>query len=130
MHAILSKMAPIKGWVLRIGMAPLKGWVPPIGMRDESWGSYLYHLMILYDVTAGGALGWMIARINEVLRWRWTFRILGIAGFVTVPVAIVALWEPKSVREKRKERQSGKKEYTICVSSFLKFSLHYFVMTI
>lgn len=58
----------------------------------------------------------MIAYVNEVLSWRWTFIILGISGFVVTPLAAIALWEPRTVREKRKERRRGKKNYSILVS--------------
>ena len=57
----------------------------------------------------------MIAYVNEVLSWRWTFIILGIAGFCVTPLGILALWEPKSIKEKRLERRSGKSSYTILV---------------
>ena len=57
----------------------------------------------------------MSGAINVVLDWRWTFRILGIAGLVVAPVALLALWEPRSIREKRKMRQKGKTVYTIKV---------------
>ena len=58
----------------------------------------------------------MIAYINGVLSWRWTFIILGIAGFAILPSAGLALWEPKAVRKKRQERRQGKKTYSILVS--------------
>ncbi len=57
----------------------------------------------------------MIANVNKVLGWRWTFRILGIAGFVVTPLAVLVLWEPKSVHEKRMSRISGKRTYSIKV---------------
>lgn len=57
----------------------------------------------------------MSGAINVALDWRWTFRILGIAGLVIVPVVMLALWEPKTIREKRKSRQKGKAVYTIKV---------------
>ena len=57
----------------------------------------------------------MSGAINVALDWRWTFRILGIAGLVIVPVVMVALWEPRTIREKRKSRQKGKAVYTIKV---------------
>ena len=61
-------------------------------------------------------MGWMIAYINGVLSWRWTFIILGIAGFAIFPSAAIALWEPKAVRRKRQERRQGKKTSSIWVS--------------
>ena len=57
----------------------------------------------------------MIGAINDVLDWRWTFRILGMAGLVMVPVATLALWEPHDVWMKRKARQKGKASYSIKV---------------
>lgn len=41
--------------------------------------------------------------------------MLGIAGLAMVPVAMIALWEPKRVREKRKARRKGKPSYSIKV---------------
>lgn len=63
----------------------------------------------------GGGLGWMIGAVNDALSWRWTFHILGIAGLVLVPVASLAVWEPASVRNSRKERWSEKPSYSIKV---------------
>ena len=63
----------------------------------------------------GGGLGWMIGAVNDSLSWRWAFHILGIAGLVLVPVASLAMWEPASVRNSRKKRQSGKASYSIKV---------------
>ena len=57
----------------------------------------------------------MTGAINVVLDWRWTFRILGIAGLVLVPLVVLALWEPRAIREKRKARQKGKRAYSIKV---------------
>ena len=74
-----------------------------------------YHTAALLSCTGGG-LGWMIGAINDVLSWRWTFRILGIVGLSLVPLAALALWEPKEVKRKRKLRQKGKASYTIKVS--------------
>ena len=65
----------------------------------------------------GGALGWMSGVVNLALSWRWTFHILGIAGLVMTPVAIMAVYEPKTVRLKRRERMKGKQAYTILVRS-------------
>ena len=53
--------------------------------------------------------------VNLALSWRWTFHILGIAGLVMTPVAIMAVYEPKTVRLKRRERMKGKQAYTILV---------------
>ena len=61
----------------------------------------------------------MIGAVNDALSWRWTFHILGIAGLVMVPVALLAMWEPESVRSSRKARQSGKVSYSIKVRSML-----------
>lgn len=69
----------------------------------------------MHSLPAGGALGWMIGYVNEILGWRWTFRILGILGFVVAPIALVVLWEPKTVHEKRMSRISGKRVYSIKV---------------
>ena len=82
----------------------------------------LVHFVLdLYDlhniISAGGALGWMSGVVNLALSWRWTFHILGIAGLVMTPVAIMAVYEPKTVRLKRKERMKGKATYTILVSN-------------
>ena len=60
----------------------------------------------------------MISYINDILGWRWTFRILGSAGCFMVPIAVIALWEPKSVREKRISRMKGKRAYSILVSGY------------
>ena len=70
----------------------------------------------------------MIGAINDVLDWRWTFRILGMAGLVMVPVATLALWEPHDVWMKRKARQKGKASYSIKVGFSLPpfFSLSYY----
>ena len=68
-------------------------------------------------ISAGGALGWMSGVVNLALSWRWTFHILGIAGLVMTPVAVMAVYEPKTVRLKRKERMKGKTTYTILVSN-------------
>ena len=57
----------------------------------------------------------MIGAINDVLSWRWTFHILGIAGLCLVPLAALALWEPKEVKKKRKARRKGKASYSIKV---------------
>ncbi len=67
----------------------------------------------------GGALGWMVSYVNETLGWRWTFRILGALGIAITPVAMLALWEPKVVRDKRMSRMTGKRIYSIWVSSQL-----------
>lgn len=66
-----------------------------------------------YGVYLGGALGWMSGALNVVLDWRWTFRILGMAGLVMAPITIIALWEPKTVRERRLKRRKGKRVYSI-----------------
>ena len=57
----------------------------------------------------------MSGAINATLDWRWTFRTLGIAGLLCVPMAFLALWEPKKVRQKRKARRKGKNHYSIKV---------------
>ena len=46
----------------------------------------------------------MSGRVNLALSWRRTFHILGKAGLVITPVAIVAVYEPKDVRIKMTER--------------------------
>ena len=53
--------------------------------------------------------------VNLALSWRWTFRILGIAGLVMTPITMMAVYEPKAVRLNRKERMSGKSAYSILV---------------
>ena len=58
-------------------------------------------MLVILTCSTGGGLGWMIGAINDVLDWRWTFRILGMAGRVMVPVATLALWEPHDVWMKR-----------------------------
>ena len=60
----------------------------------------------------------MSGAINNILEWRWTFRLLGIAGYVFLPLAGLAIWEPKQIRERRKERIKGKKTYTIRVCEY------------
>ena len=60
----------------------------------------------------------MSGAINNILEWRWTFRLLGIAGYVFLPLAGLAIWEPKQIRERRKERIKGKKTYTIWVCEY------------
>jgi len=77
--------------------------------RHRAFALSVYH----YGVYLGGGLGWMTGAINVVLDWRWTFRILGIAGLVLVPLVVLALWEPRAIREKRKARQKGKRAYSI-----------------
>ena len=68
----------------------------------------------------------MIGAVNDVLNWRWTFHILGIAGLVLIPVASLAMWEPASVRANRRARQSGKPSYTIRVrpASATQYTIH------
>ena len=80
--------------------------------------------------TTGGGLGWMIGAVNDALSWRWTFHILGIAGLVMVPMAMLAMWEPSSVRNSRKARRNGKPSYSIkvcCVTIFFTFSFANFI---
>ena len=57
----------------------------------------------------------MSGAITGALDWRWTFRILGIIGMAMLPLAMMALWEPKRIREKRKKRLRGKSYYTLWV---------------
>ena len=57
----------------------------------------------------------MSGALNVILDWRWTFRILGIAGMVLAPITFIALWEPNTVRNRRLERRKGKKVYSIKV---------------
>ncbi len=63
----------------------------------------------------GGGFGWMSGAINSVLNWRWTFRLLGIVGLCVIPLAAMALYEPKSIKERRLKRVKGKRVYTIWV---------------
>lgn len=64
---------------------------------------------------AGGAFGWMAGAINVALNWRWTFRTLGIAGMALLPLAVLALWEPRAVKTRRLARRKGKRTYSIKV---------------
>ena len=73
-------------------------------------------LRLFRTVYIGGALGWMSGVVNLALSWRWTFHILGIAGLVMTPIAIMAVYEPKTVRVARKERMKGKSGYSILVA--------------
>lgn len=57
----------------------------------------------------------MAGAINVALSWRWTFRILGIVGMALIPLAVVALWEPKAVKTRRLARRRGKRTYPIKV---------------
>ena len=57
----------------------------------------------------------MSGAINSVLDWRWTFRLLGIAGFCILPLAALALYEPKTTKQRRLERVKGKKTYSVWV---------------
>ena len=57
----------------------------------------------------------MAGAINVALNWRWTFRTLGIVGMALIPLAVVALWEPKAIRARRLERRKGKRTYPIKV---------------
>lgn len=72
-------------------------------------------LFLQHTCTTGGGFGWMSGAINTTLNWRWTFRTLGIAGLICVPIALIALWEPKRVKENRKARRKGKHYYSIKV---------------
>ena len=74
-----------------------------------------FTLISVFNVVSGGALGWMSGVVNLVLSWRWTFHILGIAGLLMTPVTMMAVYEPKAVRTKRRERMKGKSTYTILV---------------
>lgn len=92
--------------------------------QHRAFALSFYH----YGVYLGGGLGWMIGAINDVLSWRWTFHILGIAGLCLVPLAALALWEPKEVKKKRKARRKGKasysiKEVVVCLASMPSFWL-------
>lgn len=73
----------------------------------------VYH----FGVYLGGAIGYICGALNSALDWRWTFRILGIAGLAAVPVALVTAWEPKHVKERRRRRKAKKKEITVEVSA-------------
>ena len=77
--------------------------------------SFYYIIIHVLIVRAGGGLGWMSGALNVILDWRWTFRILGIAGMVLAPITFIALWEPNTVRNRRLERRKGKKVYSIKV---------------
>ena len=72
----------------------------------------VYH----FGVYLGGAIGYLCGVINESLNWQWTYHILGIIGIVSVPIAFVTLWEPKSVRESRRRRRQEKSEVSIKVT--------------
>ena len=64
----------------------------------------------------GGAIGFFCGLLNTTLNWRWTFRILGIAGLCVVPLSIFILYEPRVIRENRKQRRRGRTSYSILVS--------------
>lgn len=57
----------------------------------------------------------MSGAINSVLDWRWTFRLLGIVGVCFIPLGALALYEPKTTRERRLERVKGKRIYSLWV---------------
>ena len=66
-------------------------------------------------IIVGGGLGWMMGAVSHPLNWRWTFHILGIAGLVMVPLAVLSMWEPASVKASREARRKGKTSYSIRV---------------
>ena len=72
----------------------------------------VYH----FGVYLGGAIGYLCGVVNENLNWQWTYHILGIIGIISVPIAFVTLWEPKSVRESRQRRRQEKNEVSIKVT--------------
>lgn len=65
----------------------------------------------------GGAIGYFCGLLNTNLNWRWTFRILGIAGLSIIPLSMIILYEPRAIRESRKQRRHGRSSYSIKVSS-------------
>ena len=65
----------------------------------------------------GGGIGYFSGLLNTNLNWRWTFRILGILGLAVVPFSMIILYEPRAIRESRKQRQQGKSSYSIVVSN-------------
>ena len=73
------------------------------------------YLCTIIIIVIGGGFGWMSGAINSVLDWRWTFRLLGIAGLCVLPMAAMALYEPKSIKQRRLKRMKGKKVYSIWV---------------
>ena len=71
----------------------------------------------------GGAIGYFCGLLNTTLNWRWTFRILGIAGLTVVPLSIFILYEPRVIRENRRQRRRGRSSYSILVS-FVMYTLY------
>ena len=72
----------------------------------------VYH----FGVYLGGSIGYLCGVINEHLSWQWTYHILGIIGVVSIPIAFVTFWEPKSVRESRRRRRQERSQISIAVS--------------
>ncbi|CAI8021136.1 Protein spinster [Geodia barretti] len=77
--------------------------------QHRAFALSVYH----YGVYLGGGLGWMMGAVSHPLNWRWTFHILGIAGLVMVPLAVLSMWEPASVKASREARRRGKTSYSI-----------------
>jgi MFS family permease len=69
----------------------------------------VYH----FGVYLGGSIGYLCGVINEHLSWQWTYHILGIIGVVSIPIAFVTFWEPKSVRESRRRRRQERSQISI-----------------
>ena len=65
---------------------------------------------------SGGGIGYFSGLLNTNLNWRWTFRILGIAGLSIIPFSIIILYEPRRVRESRRQHRHGKPSYSVKVS--------------
>ena len=91
---------------------------PPLHLSPLLPSSLPSSSLPLPSSLSGGGFGWMSGAINVALNWRWTFRVLGVGGLVLVPLAAIALWEPKAVREQRIARQEGKTSYSIKVGAY------------
>ena len=60
----------------------------------------------------GEAIGYACSVLNHYICWRWTFRGLGICGFVMVPFVALVIKEPKH-QQGDAVGHSNKQRYTI-----------------